>query len=217
METKNINHPHEDFASIKIKNRKEKRNADIFSYVLDWQGEKHQGELVGSIQNNSVNPLIYIPIFVNDNYMAKCRQNNMFFTYDGDGKACIVMASRFLSNIKENPALLALIWHEVGHYHTFQYFEAKDYDRVRKERYEYLDKNEIMPEEKAADLFAAMYSFSEPVIQGINFLISERRKLNDPNMYLAIRELSYRKKYIKRFEGDDEQIEKELFKICSEG
>lgn len=212
-----------DFSQLKVFNKSRKVTANIFGYHMVWRepnSTPKDGTIVGEVQNLSGNFEFAIPIVIDEQTLAITHQPKLFFIYD-DSDYCkgswICLSRKFYSDLIENNNLISLIWHEVGHFHTLQYFKFKTNDEIRMERKKcVLDENDILAEEKAADLFAVMYCHSEPWIEAINYNIAERRKMMiDSNRTGAVRELTMRKKYIKSLKDNDYEIETALYELLN--
>lgn len=191
---------------------------DYFIYIFPDVPEKCLGGIVGYIGNYS-NPGIQLDIEIDDAFMHERNHRTACFyiEYENYTHSTIVLTSSFWEDIKENEFLYATIWHEVGHFHTAQYFSAQfEGNSSRKYRETFINKGEIMPEEKAADLFALYYSSKEDIVNELNWLIKTRKALKREPYEITVKavyEMGRRKRFLNTF-NTEKEIRDELCRLC---
>ena len=166
--------------------------------------------IVGRIGN--LDHSFCIEIWVSDYLMSQSKFRTMLFdvadkNYLFDSR--IVMTSEFANKINENEFLHALIWHEVGHFHTVPYLHDDVYSRDSEARKKAVLQGEVLPEEQLADLFSAYICGKEITIKALKHQREERRCLypNDGYTELAIKEFNNRIHFLKSIE-DSKMLEK---------
>ena len=195
---------------------------DYYLRIYSDVPEHCKNGFVGYIGSFS-NPEIEIKIEIDDKYMFEGRMLSCCFCLFPDDypKSLIVMTSKYFEEFRSNPTLEFVIWHEIGHFHTMHYFDTKrdEQGSTQKARTEYFNRREIMPEEKAADLFAVYYTSQEDAIQFFNYSIKRRREnlyedrdINDK----AVAELARRKRFIREIDCCDENIRTLLCELCGQ-
>ena len=164
---------------------------------------------------------IHIDMIIDNEYMQE--SNGGPCIYHGDHEnvlnSAIVMTTEFFEIFRNNHIHDCVFWHEAGHFHTFRYFENKHDQNgsANKIRGEYIKRGEILPEEKAADLFALYYTSKEKM--AIHFDLAIAEHLDDegevlPWHEMIVEELWLRKEYIENVGNSKEDILKELCKVC---
>lgn len=152
---------------------------------------------------------INIGIEVDTKYIKKVNGRHMLLYIDDNYKngSEVVLEYDFYRELRNNEFLVALLWHEIGHFHTLPLLNNYIDDRqsIMNKRREAIESGVIPIEEMCADLFSVCYVGKETVIKALNWCISKRRKMEDDTYrFLAIRELNSRKRYIKSV--DEENI-----------
>ena len=112
-----------------------------------------------------------------------------------------------------------VVWHEIGHFHTKHYFNTihDENGSAQRIRTDYLERGEIMPDEKVADLFALYYTSKEDAIEFLNYSIKRRRSMTwePPEINAkAVRELCLRKRFIREVDDTDDNIRIAICKLC---
>lgn len=176
------------------------------------------GGIIGYIGNQS-NAEFRLDIEIDDAFMRERNYRTICFYFDCENysQSSIVLTSAFWKEIEENEFLYSSIWHEVGHFHTTRYFNTQfDGKSSQKYRDEFLNKGEIMPEEKVADLFSAYYTSKTDVVNDMNWLIKARKAREWESEELKMRavyEFGRRKRYVNSFNSEKE-IQDELCRLC---
>jgi len=123
---------------IKIRNQRLKVNADISQFYLLWDNkvDTEKINVVGEFHNHS-NKEIDIPIVVSDETLRALKMPRLAFRPIEKNyitESFIVISNEFYHEIENNPYLICFLWHEIGHFHTLQYFkERSDMSAVRRE------------------------------------------------------------------------------------
>lgn len=191
---------------------------DYFIRIFPDVPENCKEGIIGYIGNAS-NKKLKLNIEINDDFMRERNYRTICFYFDCNNysQSSIVLTSSFWKAIEENEFLVASIWHEVGHFHTTRYFNTRfDGKSAQKYRDELLNKGEIMPEEKAADLFSAYYTSKADVVNDMNWLIKARKAREwepDEIKMRAVYEFGRRKRYVNSF-NSEKDIQDELCKLC---
>lgn len=191
---------------------------DYFIFIFPDVPENCKGGKTGYVGNHS-NKELKLYIEIDDDFMYQRKYRTVCFCCDCENysQSSIVMTSSFWQAMKDNRFLYVSIWHEVGHFHTTRYFNTRfDGKSAQKYRDEFLNRKEIMPEEKAADLFALYYTSKEDVIKDLNWLIKARRARAwepDEIKMKAVYELGQRKRFLSSF-NNEEEIQDELRRLC---
>lgn len=200
-------------------------------YVGFYENIPHPcpGGVVGKVMNRFDNK-IQVPIVVDDEEIEKNGCGPC--VYDGDHEnvleSAIFMTNEFFDEFRNNKILSCALWHEIGHFHTFRYFENKHDENgsATTIRGEYIKRGEILPEEKGADLFALYYTSKERMVEFYNYEIKKHRNKEITGLFseeikelkeineMTIRELCSRKRYISELDCSKENILKELCKVC---
>lgn len=194
---------------------------EYFLYIYPDTPPKCTAGFVGYIGNHS-NPNIKIKLEIDTPWMIEHNYRTCCLYMDDENKyseSCIiVMTALFFDLIRNNEYMQSALWHEVGHFHLNHYFNIRmDGSSSNKQREEYFEKGQILPVEKAADMFALYYMPKEDVIKEFNWMIKTRREnmLEPEKTRLpAVRELCMRKKFIKEFIDTEENMQKELCNLC---
>lgn len=176
---------------------------------------------IGIIYNRT-NKKIKIEIEIDNEYMYENNNSSCCFYLNVDNylESEIVMTSSFYEEFRKNSELLPVIWHEIGHFHTLQYFPnaiESGFGINKSYRKEFINNNEIAPDEKAADLFATYYTSKEQMINFFNYMIRRRRsnvKESEANKSIAVSELCRRKRFINELDDSKENIQKMIAEIC---
>lgn len=175
---------------------------------------------VGRFQNNSDSE-INIDLIIANEYMQENNITGLHFFEDPDDvkNSQIVMDTEYFEKFRDNFVWVCAFWHELGHFHTKRYFNFKRDKKgsAMEIRGKYIERGEIFPEEKAADLFALYYTSKEKM--AIHFDLSIAEHLDDegeviPWHEMIVEELWLRKEYIKSVGDSKEDILKELCKVC---
>lgn len=85
-------------------------------------------------------------------------------------KCPIIVLHEFFEELPEN-AKNFIIHHEVSHLRNSEYFTNKsDADEYKKQRIDYINKNEVQPSELVADSFAADSIGKDEALEALSFL-----------------------------------------------
>lgn len=196
-------------------------NANINDYyirIFSDVPENCTGGIIGYIGNQS-NADLRLNIEIDDAFMRERNYRTICFCFDCENYAqsSIVLTSSFWKALEENEYLYASVWHEVGHFHTTRYFRTQfEGKSAQKYRDEFLNKGEIMPEEKAADLFSLYYTSKETAVMDMNWLIKARkaREWEPEELKMrAVYEFGRRKRYLNSF-NSVEDVQDELCRLC---
>ena len=174
------------------------------------------------IINNRTNNKIKIEIEIDNGYMYENKHSSCCFHMNIDNylESEIIMTSSFYEEFKKAPELLPVIWHEIGHFHTLQYFPEAikaGFGIVKNYRKGFISDKEIDPSEKVADLFATYYTSKEQMIKFFNYMIRRRRnnvEETEANKSIAVSELCRRKRFINELDGSKENIQKMIAELC---
>ena len=204
-----------------------RRKFNIFEGIDGYHIDFYQNTFLDSpngviaIVTNRSDSRIHFPIVVDDEQMKENGCSDC--VYDGDHEnileSAIFMESKFLKRLLSNKPLLCALWHEIGHFHTFRYFENQHDQNgsIDKIRGEYIKRGEILPEEKAADLFALYKTSKEKMATHFDLSIEEHVDNKGkviPKYEMTVREFKMRKEYIESIGDSKEDILKELCKVC---
>lgn len=205
--------------NIEVRNLTFKVEADVSQYKLLWDNnvDTKRINVVGEFHNYD-NEQIFVPVVVSEETLRELRMSRLAFVpnyknYVSD--SYIAISDSFYREMVNHPELISLLYHEIGHFHTLQYFKERNMACVRKR---YVSEGKIVEEEMAADLFGLLYSSSDEFISALNYVIKIRRLQNIADFELkmmGIRELTSRKKYIKSIEGQD--YLSLLYNLCLSG
>lgn len=199
-------------------------NASIEQYYHYWLQnipEKCDRGIVGYVRNYE-NPEIKITIEIDDRFMNERNHPNMCFCFEEKSyvsESEIVMTSDFFNHIYNNKALLAGLWHEIGHFHTLHYFDYKGHQNKEKKsindyRNKLYESKKVAEEEYAADLFSVYYTSKEEWLQFIRFMIRRRYNMEwDVNRFMAVNEMRDRRELINKI-NTEETIKEELCRLC---
>lgn len=191
---------------------------DYYICIYPDVPEQCTGGIVGFVGNHS-NADLRLNIELDNAFMRERNYRTvcLFFDSDNYSKSSIALTSAFWESLKQNECLCAALWHEVGHFHTTRYFNTPFNGKsAQKYREELLSKREIMPEEKAADLFAMYYTSREDIVKAINWLIKTRKELvrePEDKKTRAVYEMGLRKRYLNSLTSE-EDVKKELCQLC---
>lgn len=179
-------------------------------YVFCDEQIDYEARLIGKVLNQDGS--MYVEVWVSDEVISQTRHRNMFFEVNEKHylTGCrIVMSSRFAQLIEEAPFLHAIIWHEIGHFHTLPYMLNDSKVEVPEIRKNAVLAGKVMPEEQVADLFAAYANGKEDMIKALRWLREDRKKLMpfDPSTELASKEFNNRIRLLKEID-EDKMLEK---------
>lgn len=193
---------------------------DYFLYIYPDVPENCTNGFVGYVGNSS-NKNLKIMIEIDHQWMIENNFVTMALCIDRDdyNKATIVMSPRYFDMFRKTPFLLFELWHEVGHYHTNHYFNTQYNDKgsCNTTRLEYYKRGEVMPEERAADIFGLYYSSKKFAIKSLCEAINRRRTYTwEPKEIteIAIEEFKLRKKLLNGLDTD-ESIRRVLCQLCN--
>ena len=130
----------------------------------------------------------------------------------------IVMTPRYFHEFRHNPFLKFDLWHEIVHFHTLHYFDTAfdENGSSNKTRMEYFERGDVMPDEKAADLFSLYYTSKEDAIQALCESIRRRRTYTwelPETTNLTIEEFRRRKRLLRDL-VTDEKVRDALCRLC---
>lgn len=175
---------------------------------------------VGCVENAS-NKDLFIEIEIDNKYMFESKNLKCCFWANPDNylHSEIIMTSSFFEEFRNKDFLKFVVWHEIGHFHTLHYFDTvfDTNGSAQKTRTEYLEKGEIMPEEKVADLFALYYTSKEYAVNFLKYMIKKRRENTAEPVEIntkAVRELCLRKRFLSEFDDSEENIKQAICDLC---
>jgi len=196
-------------------------NIDEYYYYPYPDVPQHCREGFVARVGNSTNKSIDIELEINDSTMRELNFTSCCFMFNTEEytKSSIVMTSSYYSEYLKNPECVFAIWHEVGHFHTYRYFEETHDEKgsTKAKRIEYYNNGEIMPEEKVADLFALYYTSKETAVKYLKYMIKRRRERvieSEDNKFIAVKELCMRRRFIENFPSDEERIRAAIAELC---
>ena len=120
----------------------------------------------------------------------------------------IVISQAFYDELKVNDYLFALVWHEIGHFHSVPFILDENKGAIPEQRKNAVLNGEVMIEEKIADLFAVYSCGKDNMIRALKWAREGRKKANYINTEYAIREYNNRIRFIKEI---NESVALELF------
>ena len=171
---------------------------------------------VGSVSNSKIK----IRIEIDTEWMVENNHTSIVFNTDPDNyyESTIVMTAQFFDLFRRTPYLAFNLWHEVGHYHLGHYFNTvfNENGSANNMRLEYFERGEIMPEEKAADVFGLYYSSKDDAIQALSELIRRRHSFTwelPETQTKAIEEFRRRKRFLRDLDTD-EKARAVLCELC---
>lgn len=192
---------------------------DYFLYIYPDVPERCTHGFVGFVGNNS-NPDIEIKLEIDLPWMVDHNYASVAFWADTDNyhKSEVVMTPRYFDEFRNNPWMQFELWHEIGHYHTLHYFDSPHNEKgsANAARLEYFARGEIMPEEKAADIFGLYYTSKEYALKALSYSIERRRQYtwdSKENTEKAIQEFIRRKRILREIDSDEKAREM-LCKLC---
>ena len=197
--------------------------ADIDEYFIHIYPDVPENCTEGFVGfvGNATNKDLRIEIEIDHKFMIEHNYVTMALCCDRDDplKATIVMTPRYFDMLRKTPYLLFELWHEVGHYHTNRYFNTQYNEKgsANAIRLEYYKHGEVMPEERAADLFGLYYTSKKDAIQALCEAIKRRNTYSwEPKetKEIAIEEFKRRKKILNNLDSD-EKIRKALCQVCN--
>lgn len=175
--------------------------------------------VVGFVGSNT-NPNVRIELEIDNEWMADHNQVSIVFLVNEENycESSIVMTPRYFDEFRRTPCLQFELWHEIGHYHTLHYFNGAfdENGSANMARIECFECGDIMPEEKAADLFGLYYTSREHAIQALSESIRRRRTYTwepQETTNRAIEEFRMRKHLLRNF-ATDEEIRNALCQLC---
>lgn len=157
---------------------------------------------------NDDNPAFRINIYVDDDFLKKSRANHVLLHIVDENmlNGCSINISREffdLLYIEDKKYLWAPIWHEVGHYHDYEFLQQKygpDYntDALYAERRKSVINGHVTEEDRRADEFSVLYTGKSSVINSLDWLSMRRKARNDLYAKLALEEINLRKRAVKQ-------------------
>lgn len=170
----------------------------------------YPGGTVGFILNDDEKEF-KIRIVVDDAIVREAKSTTIVLDiYDENMlNGCSIFITRELFRLlhkEEKKYLWAMIWHEVGHYHDYEFLQDKygeNYDRtdIFENRRLNQEKGTIQEEELRADAFAARHFGKSNFINGMDWVIRHRKNHNDNNMIDAVQEMEKRKRAVMRMKN----------------
>lgn len=208
-----------DWVEIRKKLLPGTRIDDYYYHIYSDVPPKCTTGVVGFVGSLS-NPNIKIRIDIDTKWMIDNNHAAIVFNADPENyyESTIVMTAQYFDIFRKTPYLRFDLWHEVGHYHLGHYFatDLKENGSVYQLRREYLERGEIMPEEKAADTFALYYASKDDAIQALSESIRRRRTFTwelPETQSRAIEEFRRRKQFLRDLDTED-KARAELCKLC---
>lgn len=192
---------------------------DYYLYIYPDVPERCTTGFVGFVGNSS-NPDIEIKIEIDHPWMTEHNYVTVAFWVNEENfhESRVVMTPRFFDEFRKTPYLQFDLWHEIGHYHTLHYFDTHFNEKgsANATRLEYADRGEIMPEEKAADVFGLYYTSKEMALKALSCSIERRRQYTwEPREVSdkAVQEFIRRKRVLREIDTDEKAREL-LCKLC---
>lgn len=192
---------------------------DDFLYIYPDVPDRCTQGIVGFVGNES-NPKVKIKLEIDHEWMADHNYVTIAFwiNIDDFADSRIVMTPRYFHVFRQNPFLKFDLWHEIGHFHTLHYFDTAfdENGSSNKTRMEYFERGDVMPDEKAADLFGLYYTSKEDAIQALSESIRRRRMYTweiPETTNMAIEEFRRRKRLLRDL-VTDEKVRDALCRLC---
>ena len=192
---------------------------DYYYHIYSDVPPKCRTGVVGFV-GSLTNPKIKIRIEIDTEWMIDNNHASIVFNADPDNyfESTIVMTAQYFDVFRKTPYLLFDLWHEVGHYHLGHYFDTHfdENGSAYQSRREYLERGEVMPEEKAADTFGLYYTSKDEAIQALSESIRRRRSFTwEPpeTQSRAIEEFRIRKRLLRDLDTD-EKARAVLCELC---
>lgn len=192
---------------------------DYFLYIYPDVPERCTEGFVGFVGNES-NPDIEIKLEIDLPWMVDHNYASIAFCINDENfqKSWVVMTPRYFDEFRKNPWLQFELWHEIGHYHTLHYFDTPHNEQgsANVARLEYFARGEIMPDEKAADIFGLYYTSKEYALKALSYSIERRRQYtwdSAENTEKAIQEFIRRKRLLREIDSEDKAREM-LCQLC---
>lgn len=192
---------------------------DYYLWIYPDVPERCTKGFVGYVGSNT-NPDIKIKIEIDHQWMFENNYVTLAFWANVDNykESEIVMTPRYFDDFRKNPYLRFDLWHEIGHYHTLHYFDSPHNEKgsANAARIEYFERGEIMPEEKAADIFGLYYTSKDDAIKALSESIRRRRTYTwepQETTQRAVEEFRRRKRFLRDLDTD-EKAREALCKLC---
>jgi|GEM_PF-6079310 len=164
---------------------------------------------VGYVGNES-NPNIKIRIEIDHLWMVEHNYVSLALWINEEKyhESVIVMTPRYFDEFRRTPFLQFDLWHEIGHYHTLHYFDTPHNEKgsANAARLGYFERDEIMPDEKAADIFGLYYTSRETALKALSYAIERRRTYKwEPQKIteIAIEEFKRRKRILREIDCEE--------------
>lgn len=174
---------------------------------------------VGYVGSNT-NPDVKIKIEIDHQWMFDNNYVTLAFwaNVDNYNESEIVMTPRYFDEFRRSPYLQFDLWHEIGHYHTLHYFDSPHNENgsSNASRIEYFERGDIMPEEKAADIFSLYYTSKDDAIKALSESIRRRRTYTwepQETTQRAVEEFRRRKRFLRDLDTD-EKARDALCNLC---
>lgn len=192
---------------------------DYYLWIYPDVPERCTKGFVGFVGSNT-NPDIKIKIEIDHQWMFDNNYVTLAFwaNVDNYNESEIVMTPRYFDEFRRNPYLQFDLWHEIGHYHTLHYFDSPHNENgsANASRIEYFERGDIMPEEKAADIFGLYYTSKDDAIRALSESIRRRRTYTwepQETTQRAVEEFRRRKRFLRDLDTD-EKAREALCKLC---
>lgn len=192
---------------------------DYYLRIFPDVPERCTTGIVGYVGNDS-NPEIRINIEIDHPWMVEHNYVSiaMWLNDENYYESGIVMTPRYFDEFRRNPFLQFEIWHEIGHFHTLHYFDTPHNENgsANAARIEYFERGDIMPDEKAADVFGLYYTSKEIALKSLSYSIERRRTYTwEPkeNTERAVQEFIRRKRVLREIDSDEKAREM-LCQLC---
>ena len=192
---------------------------DYYLWIYPDVPERCTTGFVGFVGSNT-NPDIKIRIEIDHQWMFEHNYVTLAFWANVEkySESRIVMTPRYFDEFRRTPFLQFDLWHEIGHYHTLHYFNTPHNENgsANAARIEYFERGEIMPEEKAADIFGLYYTSKEDAIKALSESIRRRRTYTwePPETTQSAIEEFRRRKQLLRDLDTDEKAREALCRLC---
>ena len=173
-------------------------------------------KLIGVVFNEDKS--IKIEVVESDALIRQTHHRSMYFCVDEKKyltESYIVLSSYMSKKLEENPFLMAMIWHEIGHFHTLPFMLGGS-EMPREKRRGYVFSDRVMPEELVADLFSMYAVGKEDTLKALRWLRNDRKKMmpDDPNTMWAVREFNNRIHALEKI--DEDKAYDEFLKLFEE-
>lgn len=192
---------------------------DYYLFIYPDVPERCTTGIVGFV-GSTTNSDVKIKIEIDHQWMFDHNYASIAFWVNDKNYAesVIVMTPRYFDEFRRTPYQQFDLWHEIGHYHTLHYFNTPHNEKgsANDARMDYFERGEIMPDEKAADVFALYYTSKDYAIKSLSESIRRRRTYTWESQEItnkAVEEFRRRKRYLRDLDTD-EKVRDALCELC---